>query len=755
MAEVEVRVAAPEAIDAWLQKELAGFRAELIRARDQQRDAKQKVGDVTPVPGGAVGPADRDRLVAAEQIQRQVRGKIGDARDGMRAKADLLRATALANKLPKSNTTDRVGAVAAELDRVADKLLGTVEQELAEARQLAAQPPKAGQEHELPDALRKIGRRQKEIEDTATGLLDLLSQWGGAGEIRSEARVLKDSILRQLAANEQLKERVKEGKERPTEDEQRDLDRAAAKAEQSAEQASQLISRASKLAAEKDKQAADLRAQAEAKEKDATDLRLRAAEQTSPVEKSALNAQANAAAAAATDLKAAAAKAAAEAAALRKGIAAAGSQGLADDLRKEAAENLRANRQGTAAAAQRAAVARLDALADALTETELDPVPELTKTNNLKGAADLLDALAGAQDDLRKKADAAARIADPEQRAAALKDLAKQQDRLIERGREALQRLTRERADGAAPNVRAALDRMEAARDDLEKGQPAGRAQAEAVDRLDTARDTLDQSAAQAGRQLSDEKRRKLADQVKALVERQRAAVAEAARIHGEMAREKGWSKPLLTSYSDLDTVREKEIAAEVRKLADADFAPLPVFVRLLTDAAAAVDTAREKIQTRCDDADLAAAFDAEVEAANDRKVSRPMALALRRLEQLADALKPDDPKKQPDKTAGAPPPAAQNPPPNPNGGGEQDVVPPLAQLKALRALQAELNRDTAQFATDHPDPEKLTDAEKQQLKDLERAQREITELFEKLAQVFEKKDAAPPAEKNQPEGKP
>lgn len=746
-AEVEIRIAAPEAIEAWLQKELAALRPDLIRVRDQQRDARQKVTDVVVRPDGAVSPADRDKLVAAEQVQRQVRGKVGDARDGMRARADLLRATVLANNLPKSNTTERVQVVAEELGRTSDRDLGTVEQNLAEARQLAGQPPRPGQQEQLADFLRRTGRHQKNVEDTATALLDLLAQWGGAGEIRGEARVLKDSILRQLAANEQLKDRVKDGALQPTADEQRELDRAAVKVEQSGEQAGQLISRIGRLVAEKEKQAADFRAQAEVKNKQAADLRAQAAETTNPVEQSALNANADTAAATAADLQAAAKKADAEAAALRKGRDAAEGQGLPDDLRR-AAELLRQNRQGAAADLQRAAVKRLDALAAALTEAEPDAVPELSKPKNLKGAADQLDALAGAQDDLRKKVEAAARIPDPEKRQEVLKELAKQQDQLIERGREILQKLTRDKSE-AAHDARAALDKMEAARDDLENGRAAADAQADAVDKLDQARDKLDVAAVQAGRQLSDEKRRKLADQVKALVERQRAAVAEAERIHKDVAQVKGWDKALLTSYSDLDAVREKEIAIEVRKLAEGDFAPLPVFARLLTDCAAAIDTARDKIKARCDDADLGAAFDAELEQINDRKVTRSMALALRRLEQLAEALKPDDPKKRPKKGAGQPQPKApQDPPkPDPNGGGEQDVVPPLAQLKVLRALQVELNERTARFAKDHPDADKLTEEEKTELKELEQAQREIAELFEKMAKLFEKeKDGPAPA---------
>ena len=207
-------------IEAWLHKELAAFRPELIRLREQQRDAKQKVIDVVPQAGGAVTPEDRDKLIAAEQVQRQVRGKIGDTRDGMRAKADLLRATARANALPKSNTTARVETVATELGRTADRDLGTAEQNLSESRQLASQAPAPGQEQQLADSLRKTVRYQKNVEDTATALLDLLSQWGGAGEIRGEILGIRGSLLRQLAANEHLKERVREGKLKPTPDEQ-------------------------------------------------------------------------------------------------------------------------------------------------------------------------------------------------------------------------------------------------------------------------------------------------------------------------------------------------------------------------------------------------------------------------------------------------------------------------------------------------------------------------------------------------------
>src|SRR5262249_19008880 len=154
----------------------------------------------------------------------------------------------------------------------------------------------------------------------------------------------------------------------------------------------------------------------------------------------------------------------------------------------------------------------------ALAETSPESAPELAKKpQQLKNTADQLNALADKQEELRKKAEEASRIADPEKRQAALKELAKEQEQLIERGRELLQKLTRERSDDAVRDARAALDRMEASRDDLEKGKPSPRAQTEAVEKLDSARDKLDVAAARADRQLSDEKRRKLADQVKSL----------------------------------------------------------------------------------------------------------------------------------------------------------------------------------------------------------------------------------------------
>ena len=73
-----------------------------------------------------------------------------------------------------------------------------------------------------------------------------------------------------------------------------------------------------------------------------------------------------------------------------------------------------------------------------------------------------------------------------------------------------------------------------------------------------------------------------------------------------------------------------------------------------------------------------------------------------------------------------------------------EPTLPPTAQIKALRALQVELNERTAAFAQAHPDRMKLGDADREELEELERSQREIAELFQKLAPAFQMMKPAP-----------
>lgn len=721
-AEFEIRIASPESVEAWLERELAAMRPDLIRVRNQQRETRQKAGEAIPQADGSLIPADRDRLLASEQTQRLIRGKISDANDGLRIKADVLLETVRVNALPRSNTTDRVAVVAEALGRLSDRDLPVIEPSLSDARQIGGQPPRAGQEQAVSDMLKRAIRHQKAVEDGLSDLLDLLSVWGGAVEIRGEARVLRDFIQRQVVEVDRL------GQPPPPSD----LDRAGTRAEQASDQANQLMTRAGRLAGEKEKEAVKHRSNAEEKSNAAVALRAKAvALPPGTPDKSAMNAQAALLEAESQEWKSTAEKAAAEAAALRKAIQAAEGQSLPEGLR-DAAGKIRKDNRSLGVELLNNAVTRLDRLIAALTEKSPDTAPDLEKR---KKEADSIDALATAQDDLRKRSADAGKVGDPVARAAEMKKLAAEQDKLIERGKEMLQRLTLDRADRPARDVRAAIDSMEAARSDLENGNPGIRAQNDAVERLDNARDRLDASTAVAPEQLSDEKRRKMVEKVQALLERQKAAVAEAERIHKLVTASKEWNRDALTAYGDLGEKRQQPITDEVRAL-EKEFASLPVLARVLSESAGAMDSATKKITNRLQEFDPTNAYDAELEIANDRKVLRPMSLAQRRLEQLLDALKQEEPKT----TAKRDPPSKTPNPmnPAPSGGGDRDIVPPLAQLKVLRSLQAELNQRTAEFAKAHPDPEKLTEEERAELKELEDAQREMASLFEQMAKVFQ-----------------
>jgi hypothetical protein len=280
---VEIAIAAPEAVEAWLQRNLSEVRKDLERLREQQQEAREAVAKVAVQRDGSVAAADRDRLLASEQTQRQVRGKIGDPQEGVRTRVEILRETVRANRLPRSNTTDRVEAAADQLGRIADRDLPVIEPSLRLARERGVEAPPPGEEGVIPDLLRKGRRHQKAVDEGLTDLIDLLAVWGAAGDIRTDAQILRDFVLRQAAD-------VAKMDPNPT---TADLDRAGTRAEQAADQGSQLIGRAVRLADEKGAAAAKAAATAAQTGAEAAALRKKAdALPPGTPDKSATNAKA-------------------------------------------------------------------------------------------------------------------------------------------------------------------------------------------------------------------------------------------------------------------------------------------------------------------------------------------------------------------------------------------------------------------------------------------------------------------------------
>jgi hypothetical protein len=119
-------------------------------------------------------------------------------------------------------------------------------------------------------------------------------------------------------------------------------------------------------------------------------------------------------------------------------------------------------------------------------------------------------------------------------------------------------------------------------------------------------------------------------------------------------------------------------------------------------------------------------------DAAPDEETTALEKEALHRLEQLLEALKPEPGEAQ-RQAGGAPQRPGGSGQGGPGGGGGGDGIPEVAQLKLLRALQAEVNQHTEDFAKKHPDLKKLDDKANGELQSRRRDQAEVGELLEEL----------------------
>ncbi len=709
--EVDIHVVSRSSLDAVIQKGMADLRPEVRRAAALHQDATRKTQDAgkPETPNAEI----RDRLAIAAQAEREAAARVGDPRDGLRAKAEELRQMAKANGATGTPAGQKAEALAAALANLADKHLDPIEPILDVARTAADHVgPDPTAAKELKAALADAQGKQAAATAEFQKVLEQLDRWGGAAEVGGEARSIKEEILTAGAAAAKPLAGLKPGESpdslSPTN--KAELGKSADRLDRAADDANALLDKAGRIAAEKEKLAADLRAEAG----------------TNP------------------DAAAKADAAEAEAKALREAIQKAGGQAVANETRA-AAQALRQNRPGESAADRNSAADRLDKLTAALTEKGGDAASTEEMTKKQKQNAAEVEKLKEEQDELRKKAKEADQIPDPAERKTAFDKLAKEQEELAKKVEQQAERLTREKSPKSAGyDLKRAAEEMHQAAKQMEGGKPPDAEQQDALDRLNEAKKDLEQEKKENEDQLSREKKEELLELFKGFRDRQAAAVAEAERITAAAVKAKHWERPLLASLTDLEDCQKRlslELTGFVRE--EGRLAELPVFSRMATQAADAMGKAATRLADRKDDiltADPAAAFEPDAEKVAHGRVARPMALALKRLDQILDAVKPDE-KKPGGGGAGESMGGGEE---GGGGGGEggpkQGGIPALAQLKALRSLQADLVDRTAAFHKENPDPDKHTDDQKDELKDLEQGQREVAELFEKLLPLFQPK---------------
>jgi hypothetical protein len=328
---------------------------------------------------------------------------------------------------------------------------------------------------------------------------------------------------------------------------------------------------------------------------------------------------------------------------------------------------------------------------------------------------------------------------DPEKKKQELEKVALDQEKLrkdVERDRE----VARLEADRAAKDLGQAAQEMEKAEKQMKAGEDPQDAMEQALDKIEQAQLKLEEEE----EELAREQLLKIADQIKGLKERQDAAIKEMERIHKSVVdTNKEWTRGLRISLGDLARTQKglsDETDSLKTKLKDAI-----VFEHVLKKAADVMKRASEAMEDRRKDAadlgPLEKKDDFDAQAKLQEATVKMQEDASRRLGRLLDALKQELAKmeKKDPKEGGGDQPEEQK-----GGLRAQDGIPAVAQLKALREEQMEVNERTKAFAERHPDAARLNDDQRAELRELYQDQERLRTIFNEMTAPKEQKGDNP-----------
>ncbi len=398
---------------------------------------------------------------------------------------------------------------------------------------------------------------------------------------------------------------------------------------------------------------------------------------------------------------------------------------------------------------QKNVVKQMENVLDALEGKNDDGIKQAMQER--KDAEKKVDDINKKLDKLREQTKKAEMIEDKEERLKKKEELAKQHEQLqeeIEKTRRELARLNEQRA---ANDLADAAKNVEKAGNDLQQGNNPDDAQKKAQQDLKNAKNDLKEAQEELAREMLV----KMADQLDGLKKRQVASLERSDALHTKIMDKKSWSDAFLDTI-DGNIDAQKDIGAETDTLKD-KLKEAKVFHSVLDKAKKSMDDAGEVMKIRREEGkdrrriEMGEKLDAmelkdETGWHNDT-VKHQMA-AVKRLDILLDSIKEEIEKMDRKKKEREENPNGDNPPDEPPQGGmrAQDGIPPNAQLKALRALQLDLNERTADFAKRVPDPAKANEDQKKELQELSDEQAAIHQLFQQIlpAQQPELKEGAP-----------
>jgi hypothetical protein len=773
-AEEDARKAEAEAADEEMKANNAKTPEEQKAALENAKKLKEKAAEMEERAKELRQQAQQ--LAEAEQLQQQIRERVGNEKDGLRAELERLQQTLEQNGLQNSNPMERAKMVARELERLAERELDQIEPKLNTARKFAEMAEGKTPEERKAEAEQRaktLEAEAKKAEALAEKLAEREKQLragaesGDASQKAEAEKVAKQLTEQRQKAEEARAEAERERKEagetpdpararkalsearRSQEEVERSLDSLLQRLEpwsstlDVSNEANRIAKEQKELMAEletkKDltgKKREELPEEAKAELDNLRDKQQRLEERAKNLLEQMKN---QAEALAKTDPE--------TSKALKKTAEQAEANGLNAKM-AEARKDIENNKLNEAKPKQQEALAQLEKVQESLKADREERLERMER--KLREAEKLAEEIMDEQEALQRKIREADKIKDPEKRNEELQRLAKEQQRLAQKSREVAKKLSAMGQKRGQQAMEEAAKQQEEAVKRLERGKAEDEKQEEILDRLDEGRLETQKSRKQAEEELGREQLVRVGDVLGRLRDRQQGHIDEAKRIQDEVLKRSAWTRGLRASMGKLGE-NQTGLADETASVAKKDLNAAPVFARLVERVARSMAAAGKR-------AAEVPTLPVKAETLPDAELLREQGRAIRMLDQLLSAVKEmqEDPKPLSRGGGGGGDEGGDG---GDGGGGPMgdDSLPPPAQLRLLRAMQKEVNDRTVGFREKHPDLEKLDPKAKAELQEIRREQQEVADLLERLVRPAEEGGEMPEAkepEKKEPEKK-
>lgn len=715
--EVEFRIVSNDDLAREVDQKFAEVQQDLAAIK-QIEDEVQKLLDA--IPKNKDDPKENakalDQAIEAAQKAKQVKERLGNRPDeGVRDKLAKIEQTMKDNKLPESELKDQVKGVAAEVERLVQEDFPKLEQDLADLRKELAGAQKSKDDKSPLD---KSKESNKDIQKSINDLAKSLDRFADLQQLRADLRNKMDAQQALADRTDKLNKDMdklnkeaeladtKQAKKLIEDEKQKLRDEAGAIAgdqKKLQEEMKNLMSKMDQVKRRQKEVEREEKARAEDGDKDAVQ---RAADASDAAKK--IDAAKNAA-------------------------------GTKDDPKldkqmADAAEALkRADPRGNEARQKQAEAKKtMDQMMAAL-DGKKDDEDRLRRKQK---DADIAQEKLG---DVRKQIgkmqnQPKGQKIDPKQQA---KDLRQAAEDLKDEAR----RLMRLQEPKAARELQRAADELENAAKKVEAGENADQEEAKAQEHIANA----EQQLQHLQEELAREQLARIGDRLKGLKERQDAALERTKELQKKT--EANWTRGLVEALGG-DQKSQVGLAGETQSLEE-KLKGAAVFEHILKKAGKAMTQAADsmtehkevakQIQVAGNDPDALKKLRSDDKARFDETLKQQK-MAADRLDRLLEALKDTPPqvaKKDPPKDQKNPE-GKQEPKEDQGGMRAQDGIPPMAQLKALKAEQIEVFERTKDFARANPDPMNLNDAQQRELRELTEEQGRLRQLFE---QMTRKKD--------------